>query len=58
MTRNSSRLCVRWLALFTCGAAACAGLALAAPSAPASAAVEDAWDPLESTCRHASLSIL
>src|SRR5580765_4265505 len=42
MTRNSSRLCVRWLAPFTLGAAACAGLALAAPPAPAPG--EHAWE--------------
>ena len=46
MMRIPSRLCVRWLALFTLGAPACAGLALAAPPAPGAAAAsgEHAWE--------------
>ena len=46
MMRIPSRLCVRWLALFTFGAPACAGLALAAPPAPgaAPASGQHAWE--------------
>jgi thimet oligopeptidase len=46
MMRIPSRLCVRWLALFTLGAPACAGLALAAPPAPGAAAASGAhaWE--------------